>query len=492
MPQETGGGAAIRPPRFGQADHFVRVGRVGRSLSRCTATCTATSRPHIRPAQGEEQIDLGGPAADFRGLDQMDDGLVLILGPHDNLQIDTCGLHIRGQGAAIADLRPAEADGAQRRIVQGEKGARRQRPRRVVQAADEGARRCGRDLLGAHHAQQAGNPGACPRDRRQAASRINWAISGSRAASASRAGRKVSSCAAVSGMGWTLRNGSVTANRMTAITRFAPIAHRVPPSRPCAGGAARPRGAGFGGRFLLRIEDIDPGRCTPAFTAAILEDLAWLGLSWEQPVRRQSAHMADYAAALARLQAMGLLYPCFCTRRQIRDEIARSGQAPHGPDGPLYPGTCKRLDPGRRQARLAAGDDHAWRLDMEAAARCAGPLAWHDRGRGPQAARPLLFGDVVLARKEVATSYHLAVTVDDAIQGVTLVTRGEDLLPATHVHRLLQALLDLPVPEWQHHGLLADAAGQRLAKRSDAAAIRAYRAAGHSPAAMRALAGVAD
>jgi len=247
-----------------------------------------------------------------------------------------------------------------------------------------------------------------------------------------------------------------------------------------------------GGCFLLRLEDIDPSRCEPAFATAIAEDLAWLGLTWEQPVRRQSQHMADYAAALARLRAMGLLYPCFCTRREIRGEIARSGQAPHGPDGPLYPGTCRRLDPARREARLAAGDNHALRLDVAAAARLAGPLAWHERARGPQQARPDLFGDVVLARKEVATSYHLAVTVDDAIQGITLITRGEDLFPATHVHRLLQALLDLPVPEWHHHGLLADAAGQRLAKRSDAAAIRSCRAAGHTPAEVRALAGFAD
>lgn len=278
---------------------------------------------------------------------------------------------------------------------------------------------------------------------------------------------------------------------MPEVTRFAPsptgylhLGH--------AHAALFARRAAAGGRFLLRLEDIDPGRCQPAFAAAIVEDLAWLGLTWETPVRHQSHHMADYAAALARLREMGLLYPCFCTRREIRDEIARSGHAPHGPDGPLYPGTCRRLEPGQREARLAAGDDHALRLDMTAAARRTGPLAWHDRARGAQAARPEAFGDVVLARKEVATSYHLAVTIDDAIQGITLVTRGEDLFPATHVHRLLQALLDLPVPEWHHHGLLADAAGQRLAKRGDAAALRAYRATGHSPAEVRAMAGFFD
>ena len=279
---------------------------------------------------------------------------------------------------------------------------------------------------------------------------------------------------------------------MPATTRFAPS----PTGHLHLGHAhaalfAR-RAAGTSGRFLLRLEDIDPGRGDPAFAAAIFEDLGWLGLTWESPVRRQSAHMADYAAALARLQDMGLLYPCFCTRRDIRAEIARSGQAPHGPDGPLYPGTCKRLDPGQRQERLAAGDGHALRLDVAAAAARAGPLSWHDRDRGIQTAAPRLFGDVVLARKEVATSYHLAVTVDDALQGITLVTRGEDLFAATHVHRLLQALLDLPEPEWQHHRLLADTDGKRLAKRSNAQAIRFLRAAGHSPADVRTLAGFPD
>jgi glutamyl-Q tRNA(Asp) synthetase len=293
-------------------------------------------------------------------------------------------------------------------------------------------------------------------------------------------------------MGWTLRNGSATANRMTAITRFAPSPTGYLHLGHAHAALFARRAADSGGRFLLRIEDIDAGRCNPAFEAAIFDDLAWLGVSWEEPVRRQSAHIADYAAPLTRLQEMGLLYPCFCTRREIREEIARSCQAPHGPDGPHYPGTCKRMDPARRRDRLAAGHDHVLRLDVTAAAAHAGPLTWHDRGRGAQAATPQLFGDVVLARKDVATSYHLAVTVDDAIQGITLVTRGEDLFPATHIHRLLQALLDLPVPEWHHHGLLLDAHGNRLAKRSDAQSIRALRTAGHTPAQVRALVGVAD
>jgi len=247
-----------------------------------------------------------------------------------------------------------------------------------------------------------------------------------------------------------------------------------------------------GDRFLLRIEDIDPGRGDPAYEAAIFEDIAWLGLSWEEPVLRQSAHLGDYAAALARLRDRALLYPCFCTRRDIREEIARSAQAPHTHEGPVYPGTCKRLGEAERRARLEAGQPHALRLDVAAAARHTGPLSWHDRDRGPQTASTELFGDVVLARKDIATSYHLAVTLDDARQGITLVTRGDDLFTASHIHRLLQALLDLPVPEWQHHGLLTDTDGNRLAKRTNAATLRSLRAAGHSPAEVRALAGFPD
>ncbi len=247
-----------------------------------------------------------------------------------------------------------------------------------------------------------------------------------------------------------------------------------------------------GGRFLLRIEDIDGARCTPEFEAAILEDLAWLGLDWEAPPRRQSDHMADYAAALARLGGLGLLYPCFCTRKGIRAEIERAGQAPHGPNGPLYPGTCRDLDADAREAHMAGGRAYALRLDVAKAVASAGPLTWRDRERGELAADPASLGDVVLARKETATSYHLAVTLDDADQGITLITRGEDLFHTTHVHRLLQALLGLPVPEWHHHGLIADATGQRLAKRSDADSIRALREGGAAPAEVRALAGFTD
>ena len=245
-----------------------------------------------------------------------------------------------------------------------------------------------------------------------------------------------------------------------------------------------------GGRFLLRIEDIDRGRCRAEFTESILTDLAWLGLTWEEPVRRQSEHFGDYRAALDRLAAAGLIYPCFCTRT----DIAQAGNAPHGPTpldsdhGPVYPGTCRTLTASERQDRIEAGFAHALRLDMAAAMRRAGPLSWHDRAEGQVEARPDLFGDVVLARKDVPTSYHLAVTVDDALQGVTLVTRGMDLFAASHVHRLLQALLDLPVPGYAHHRLLTDESGRRYAKRDRSLTLRALRESGRTPAEVIAMA----
>jgi glutamyl-Q tRNA(Asp) synthetase len=241
------------------------------------------------------------------------------------------------------------------------------------------------------------------------------------------------------------------------------------------------------GRFLLRIEDIDLGRARPEFEQAIIEDLAWLGLDWEQPVRRQSEHFTDYALALAKLQARRLTYPCFCTRKDIEAEIARSPAAPHGPEGALYPGLCRHLPDAEQRRRLDAGEKFAIRLDVARATQLAGPLRWHDRLKGDVEADPASLGDVVLARKDIPTSYHLAVTVDDALQGVTLVTRGEDLFHATHIHRLLQDLLELPVPDYWHHGLIRDAQGVRLAKSKGAPALRDLRAAGMNADEVRAL-----
>lgn len=273
------------------------------------------------------------------------------------------------------------------------------------------------------------------------------------------------------------------------VTRFAPS----PSGRLHLGHAYSAlfaaRAADPDGRFLLRIEDIDGARCRPEFEAAIYEDLTWLGLEWERPVLRQSERFDLYTDALRHLETRGLIYPCFCTRKEIAAEIAAAAAAPHGPDGPLYPGTCRHRSAAERRRRLDSGEAHAWRLNVVEALAEVGSLTWRERGKGLQKAEPELLGDVVLARKDVPTSYHLAVVLDDAAQGVTLVTRGLDLFASTHLHRLLQALLDLPVPEWQHHGLISDASGQRLAKRHDALSLAALRESGLTPAEVRAKAG---
>lgn len=263
------------------------------------------------------------------------------------------------------------------------------------------------------------------------------------------------------------------------ISRFAPSpTGRLHLGHACSALLAHDFARAAGGRFVLRIEDIDATRCRAEHVAGILEDLQWLGLSWDEAPVFQSARLPLYAEALARLAAQGLTYPCFCTRARIAAEIAASAAAPHGPDGPLYPGTCRHLSDEERARRIAAGEPHAWRLDVASAAALAGPLDWHDEQAGTVPATPEIHGDVVLARKDAPTSYHLAVTVDDAAQQISDVVRGEDLFAATHVHRLLQALLDLPTPRYHHHRLLTDANGERLAKRAGAPSLASMRAAG--------------
>jgi glutamyl-Q tRNA(Asp) synthetase len=244
--------------------------------------------------------------------------------------------------------------------------------------------------------------------------------------------------------------------------------------------------AGSGDDFRLRIEDLDQGRSREEFTAAIYEDLRWLGLSWREPVPRQSARMPAYREALDSLKREGLVYPCFCTRKEIAEEIARASEAPHvtGPDGPLYPGTCRHTPRHEAGERMASGMSYVLRLDAARAAHRAGPLSFREHG-ALTPVDPLLLGDLVLARKDVPASYHLAVVVDDAFQSVTLVTRGEDLLPATHVQRLLQALLALPEPAYAHHRLILDSQGRKFSKRDQAVTLRAMRTAGVTPAGIR-------
>ena len=265
---------------------------------------------------------------------------------------------------------------------------------------------------------------------------------------------------------------------METVTRFAPS----PSGYLHLGHAysalfAERQARAAGGRFLLRIEDIDETRCRAEFDHAIGEDLAWLGLSWETPVRRQSRHLAEYHRALGVLEEKGLIYPCFCTRKEIQAEIERAGRAPHGPDGHLYPGTCLGLDGNQRIARLNTGLPFALRLDMERALETVHGLTWLDADEGPVAARPEMFGDPVL---------------DEHANGVTLVTRGEELKQAAHLHRLLQALLGLDAPAYRHHRLLTDDTGRRLAKRDKALTLRALRAAGKSPRQVRTMTGIDD
>lgn len=241
-----------------------------------------------------------------------------------------------------------------------------------------------------------------------------------------------------------------------------------------------------GGRFILRIEDIDPTRCRAGNTAQIFNDLAWLGLEWETPVRIQSEHRDDFAAAARHLNDRGLLYPCFCTRNDILREIERAGYAPHGSEAPLYPGTCRALSTDERAARLAAGSPHALRLDLEKALAETGPdLTWPDSLHGIQQAKPELLGDAVLVRKDIGTSYHLAVVHDDALQGITDIVRGVDLFEATHLHSILQSLFGFPVPIYHHHPLLADPEGKRLAKRDLAITLKTLRESGITAAALK-------
>ena len=255
-----------------------------------------------------------------------------------------------------------------------------------------------------------------------------------------------------------------------------------------------------GGRLLLRIEDIDASRCRPEYESAIYQDLAWLGLSWQPAVRRQSEHFDDYESAVAKLEAAGLIYPSFESRSEISALAAehdRRGHRPRDPDGvPLYPGRARKMPRAERERRRRDGEHFALRLAMDAAVARAGVLTWTETGTGPQgqsgivAAAPQLWGDVVLARKGLPTSYHLAVAIDDALQGVTEVVRGQDLFWSTSIHRLLQALLGLPEPIYHHHKLILDAGGRKLSKSTLATSLRELRAAGATAADIRRIVGL--
>ena len=267
------------------------------------------------------------------------------------------------------------------------------------------------------------------------------------------------------------------------VTRFAPsptgylhLGHAY------AAKVARDFAIENGGRFLLRFEDIDHTRVRSEYYDAIEEDLAWLGLRWDGIPLRQSQRGEAYAEALARLQELGAVYPCFCTRREIEGEIARMASAPHGPEGTHYPGICRRLSAEERATKLAAGLQSSWRLDAAKVAEMTGSLSFTDLRHGSFPVETGILGDTILARKDIGTSYHLAVVVDDAFQEVSHVTRGEDLLASTHIHRALQALLGFPEPLYLHHRLITDERGVRLAKRADSLSVRTLRARGLDPA----------
>jgi len=257
-----------------------------------------------------------------------------------------------------------------------------------------------------------------------------------------------------------------------------------------------------GGRFLLRIEDIDTIRCRPEFEAAIYQDLGWLGIAWEQPVRRQSEHLAAYRDAVEKLSAQGLIFPAFESRAEIARLVAQEEAKapwPRDPDGTLlYPGVAKSLSPDERARLLGSDTPYALRLDMAAACARTGDLGWSEQGEGPDgetgavAARPEAWGDVILARKETPTSYHLSVVIDDALQGVTDVVRGSDLFWSTSVHLLLQQLLGIPQPVYRHHRLIEDASGHKLSKSTQATALRELREQGVTPADIRSLVGLSD
>jgi glutamyl-Q tRNA(Asp) synthetase len=251
-----------------------------------------------------------------------------------------------------------------------------------------------------------------------------------------------------------------------------------------------------GGKFLLRIEDIDTTRCRAEFETAIFEDLSWLGSAWETPVLRQSTRFDVYRSVLDTLDQKGLLYPCFCTRAEITAEVAQAIEAPHGPEGALYPGTCRHLDAATRAAKIASGAPYSLRLDVEKIAALVGPLTFEECGAGPNGktgtitVNPHLFGDIVLARKETPASYHLAVVVDDAFQNVSLVTRGNDLFSATHIQRVLQTILGLPTPAYAHHKLILDRSGKKFSKRDSTVTLRSLRERGVTAEEIRPMIGL--
>ena len=273
---------------------------------------------------------------------------------------------------------------------------------------------------------------------------------------------------------------------MSVVTRFAPSpSGRLHLGHAYSAWQAWQFACKHSGQFLLRIEDIDFTRCKREFEAGIKEDLEWLGLQWQEPARRQSDHFEDFYGIAERLKEMDVLYPCFCTRKEILAEIERAGAAPHGSEGPVYPGICRQLSSDEAQRKIAVGEDHAWRLNLPAALQKGGQdVVWMDADNGEikvSESQWQALGDVVLVRKDIGTSYHIAVVADDHLQEMTHIIRGKDLYESTHLHSLLQELLGFSKPIYQHHGLIADETGKRLAKRNEAESLQILREQGLKP-----------
>jgi glutamyl-Q tRNA(Asp) synthetase len=500
MPYGERGHAAPGPPGFRDLQQLGGIGPVAQAFE----MLKPNPKTHIGawhdvvPSHGEHQIDLGRPAADAFGFHQLGDGN-LVFHRMQSVEVDPALDDVGRQRHAVTDLLAAETGLAQNRFARGEEIFRRQRIDQDTELFPDGAGRMHRHLLANDGAQQCGVPGIGAAQGRQSALLQRPLQIGIDARQVGRALFERTLIEAAEARHWE-NTGSVACATIFAnvlavdklVTRFAPS-----PTGLLHLGHARSALEGWtaaqesGGRFLLRIEDIDTSRCREEFVAAIFDDLAWLGLRWEEPVRRQSQHFDDYRVALQKLQDMDLVYPCFCTRQDIQREIEAASAAPHGPDGPLYPGTCRHLSKEQREEKIASGRPYAFRLDVSAAAARASKLSWHDNMAGEVIAQPKLLGDVVLARKDTPTSYHLSVTVDDHLQSITLVTRGRDLFEATHIHRLLQALLGYASPRYRHHDLLTDESGRRLAKRDKALTLQAMRESGLTPADVRARAGFA-
>ena len=472
MPKQARCNAAPGPPGLAHAPELRFLRSSPRSLRqpRRLAQRQVARRQHVGPLQAEHEIDLRRPAADALQLRQLDQH-VLVGQPGKALEVEPPLGRRLGQAAGVDHLLPAEADGGEVGLAECEQALGRDAAHRGQKPLGNGTVGRGRDLLGQHDVDQGGKAGGPRAGRRRPHFREDTRQV------AVLAGQRPQRRREPLALQCRLHQcHGVFLPRIWA--RFEDFSSPASPPARRAGciwampirrswlTAWRAKRAGdscCASRTSIRNAAGRPSRLGSTRISQ------WLGLGWELPVRRQSEHAQEYRAALDRLAEAGFLYPCFCSRKAIQAEIARAVAAPHGAEGPPYPGTCRALPRADRAARIAAGKPYALRLDVGRALAATGPLAWHDFEKGTVQAEPQRLGDVVLGRRDAPASYHLAVTLDDHLQGVSLVTRGEDLFEATHIHCLLQALLGLEPPDYRHHRLLTNDRGERLSKRDGGA-----------------------